>query len=268
MIVFAAIVPHPPLSVSEIGTDEDRKKLKKTLNSFEQIRKGLEKSQPDTIIVISPHGKMKDFSFLVNSALDLSGDFFQFGFEKNFYYKNDMEIVDKLIFACRSNNIPIDSHEDPIDYGTLIPLYHLTKNIDPKIVHISFSLLGYDRHYFFGELIRRVCEDAKTNKKEIKVEKRVAIIASADLSHRLSKSAPLGYSLSAKFFDQKIIELLSGDSVQRLVGFRDEVIKDAAECGFRSILILLGAINKKNYKFHLLSYESPFGIGHLTARFI
>ena len=46
-----------------------------------------------------------------------------------------------------------------------------------------------------------------------------------------------------------------------------KLIFEAEECGLRSILILLGILNRMSYEPQLLSYEAPFGVGYLTLNF-
>ena len=46
----------------------------------------------------------------------------------------------------------------------------------------------------------------------------------------------------------------------------DKVLtENAAECGLRSILILLGILNHIKFQTKILSYEAPFGVGYLVA---
>ena len=54
-IVFACISPHPPLLLPSVGSKEDREKVKKTIESLQLLGKSLEKENPDTIIISSPH---------------------------------------------------------------------------------------------------------------------------------------------------------------------------------------------------------------------
>ena len=266
MIVFAAIMPHPPESIPGIGKEKDFEAIKKTLDSFEQLRLGLEQVDPETIVIISPHAHMEQYSFVINIANKLTGSFMKFGLNEIHNYTNDTEIVDKLAFAC-SVSTSVDDMQTSLssesseflDYGALIPLYHLTKNIKPKIVHLSFSLMDYKFHYRYGEIISKVIN---------KNGGRIAIIASADLSHRLAMNAPAGFSPKAKKFDRDIIHFLGSDDITSIINFDQEVIAEVAECGMRSIIILLGILHGVPYKFELLSYESPLGIGYLTARLV
>jgi len=261
MIVFAAIMPHPPESIPGIGKAENFKTIKKTMDSFEQLRLGLEKVDPELIIIISPHAHMEQYSFVINSASELTGSFMKFGLNEVCSYVNDTEIADKLKFTCSMsvNDFPVYLHPDFLDYGALIPLYHITKNIKPKIVHLSFSLMDYKFHYRYGEIIKKVIDESG---------KRVAIIASGDLSHRLTINAPAGFSPKAKKFDRDVIHFLGSDDITGIMNFDQEVIAEVAECGMRSIIILLGILHDTPYKFELLSYESPLGIGYLTARLV
>lgn len=55
MIKFACFTPHPPLLLPSVGSKEDREKVKKTIESLQLLGKSLEKVNPDTIIISSPH---------------------------------------------------------------------------------------------------------------------------------------------------------------------------------------------------------------------
>jgi MEMO1 family protein len=258
MIVFAAIMPHPPVSIPGIGGKEHSEAIEKTLRSFEVLRTGLEQANPDTIIIISPHAQMEPYSFVINSASDLSGTLEKFGLDMVQSFKNDTETVNKIAYFCQTNEFEAHLHPDFLDHGTLIPLYHLTKNIRPKVVQLSFSLSSYEWHYRYGEIIGNMLEKDES--------KRYAVIASADLSHRLTLEAPAGYSAGARNFDSEIIRHLVNNDILSIMKMQQKTAQEAAECGIRSIIILLGILHGKKYSFELLSYEGPFGIGHMTAR--
>ncbi len=259
MIVFAAIVPHPPFSVPGIGSKEEKNKLKKTIAAFEELRVGLEKAKPDTVIIISPHGRMEDYHFVINSESMLKGGYAEFGLDRVLEFKNDMDIASQIDYCGELIDHFIHLHGSFLDYGSLIPLDHLLKNIKPNVVHLSFSLLSYGKHYTYGELMSNSLR---------KSPKRIAIIASGELSHRLTPDAPVSYSPKAKFFDYWVMEYLVNNDIKALINMEKNVVEDAAECGLRSFLIMLGAIYQEKYKFNTLSYESPFGVGYLIARLI
>ncbi len=259
MIVFASIVPHPPLSIEGIGTKNEISSLRKTLKAFNDLRVGLEKAKPDTVIIISPHGEMEDYNFVINSDSTLKGDYSRFGLNRSFEFKNDNDIVSQIVYCCEMIDMFVHTHDSSLDHGTLIPLNHLLKNINPNVVHMSFSLLSYEKHYEYGELISNVLENSK---------KRIAVIASGELSHRLKPKSKAGYSPKGMLFDQLMLKYLAENNIKALLSMENKMIKDVAECGLRSFLVVLGMIHQKKYKFNMLSYESPFGIGYLIARFL
>lgn len=86
--------------------------------------------------------------------------------------------------------------------------------------------------------------------------KRVAIIASGDLSHALTTDAPACHNPAGEQFDAKIQELLSSHNVTGLLGRNKQLVDNAAECGFRSLLILLGVLRDVNYEYRQYAYET------------
>lgn len=259
MIVFAAIMPHPPESISGTRKPENLKLTEKTLLAFEQLRVEIEQSDPETIVIISPHAYSEPYSFVINSGSELVGNLAELGLDETFSYINDIKIADSLAFQCLVNDLPAHLHPSFLDYGTLIPLYYLTKNIKPKIVQLSFSMMDYNFHFRYGEILRKVINDSG---------QRVAIIASGSLSHKLTPNAPAGYYSEAKKFDADVIHHLGSDDLASIMNFDQQVVAKSAECGLRSIIILLGALHGRNYKFKLLSYEYPLGVGYMTARLL
>ena len=55
MISFACFSPHPPLLLPTVGSKEDRARVKKTITSLEQLGKKLKETNPEQIIISSPH---------------------------------------------------------------------------------------------------------------------------------------------------------------------------------------------------------------------
>lgn len=260
MIVFAAITPHSPVSVPGIGTSSEIAALRHTLGAMERLRAELEHARPDTIVIISPHAKMEPYAFAINQEAKLKGNFADFGLEELLLeFENDFDITDKIAFSCETQEFPGHLHSSFLDHGALVPLYHLTGNMHPKLVHLSFSMLDFSKHYEYGAMLGRICEESN---------KRVAIIASGDLSHRLTPNAPAGYSPNAALFDRRIIGTLQHRDVQALMSLEKEMIEEAAECGLRAFIMLMGMLASRQFRFDLLAYEAPFGIGYLTARLL
>lgn len=259
MLVFAAIVPHPPILIPQIGKN-NLKKLKKTIAAFDILEEDLNAARPETLIVITPHGDLSYETFTINTNQKYRANFQAFGdFSTELEFKADLQLINELR-AKNEVNLPIQLISQPnLDHGASVPLYYLTrKEKNRKIVPINYSFLNYAKHIEFGAALKEAVFSS---------DKRCAIIASGDLSHRLSFQAPAGFSPRAREFDKKLIQLLKKKSVDAVLGIDPALIEDAGECGLRSILILLGAIRNMNYDFQVLSYEWPFGVGYLVGEF-
>jgi len=271
-IKFAAITPHPPVIIPTMGSSLDLRKTDQTRKSMQKIAELFIKSQPEIVILISPHGPVEYQEITINVSPDLLGNFEHFGNYKTYLnFKNDLEIVNSLHQQCLTQKTPVRLMEDPmLDHGALVPLYYLTQNYQKKVkvVPVAYSYPEKQINFDFGKIIFEVCNSEKNK------EKNFAIIASGDLSHRLTSDAPAGFSPKGSEFDKQLIQSLDNNDVQTTLDINDNLIKEAGECGYLSIVILLGAIEQinktrmfKNVKFKSLSYEAPFGVGYLVGYF-
>ncbi|KKQ60510.1 MAG: hypothetical protein US81_C0019G0007 [Parcubacteria group bacterium GW2011_GWE2_38_18] len=259
-IVFSAIVPHPPLLIPSIGK-ENTQQLKSTEQAFKKLEEELYASKPETILIISPHGIVQSNAFTLNLSPEFNGNLETFGdFSTKLNFKGDVG----LAYRIRENletKAPLQLiSEKKLDYGSLIPLYLLTKNMPQvKIIPLYYSGLDLQAHFKFGQVLKR---ELLYNKN------RVAIIASGDLSHRLTKEAPAGYSPKGQKFDQKLIELITKNQSEEVLNLNHKLIMEASECGLKSIIILLGILDGMKHETQKLSYEAPFGVGYLTMNFV
>lgn len=200
----------------------------------------------------------------------LEGDLGQFGARGvRFEFENDLELVEKIVEESRKRDIPIAEVDDELDqknmclpkkldHGTIVPLYFVTKHYSNfKLVHISYGFLSFEQLYEFGTAIG----DAIRNS-----NKKVVFIASGDLSHKLTPNSPNGYTPKGEVFDKKLLDLLSEMKVEEIIGMDKGLIEEAAECGFRSVCVMLGALDGYEVKAEVLSHEGPFGVGYGVAQ--
>lgn len=258
MLSFAAICPHPPILIPDIG-GEEVSKVKKTGEAMESLAEEIKKKNIETVLVISPHGTVFMDAMSVNLAEPLVGDFADFQSDIELEFQNDSELAIYIKNIADSNDLSVQTVSERMDHGALVPLYFLAREMaDIKVCHISFSYLDYGKHFGFGEIIYEAIQNT---------DRKIAIIASGDLSHRLTPEAPAGYSPSGKVFDELLIKNLEENNVRNILNMNSELIENAGECGLRSIIILLGALSNSSYKFEKMSYEGPFGVGYMVGRF-
>jgi AmmeMemoRadiSam system protein B len=261
MLSFASICPHPPLIIPTIGKPDDLKLVSKTIHAMEDLAKTFKESGTEKIVLISPHGPLESDQFTINQSPILSGNFYDFGdVETEFSFKNDQNLLKEIETEAKKARIPLEQvNIEELDHGSLVPLYYLAKSkLDFKVIPLTFSLLDTKIHFKFGKIIQSVIKNQKS---------KIGIVASGDLSHRLTFDAPAGYSPRGKEFDEKLIELIGKKDVKGILNMNPDLIEDAGECGFRSILILLGALDGLNWQPEILSYEGPFGVGYSVINF-
>lgn len=261
--VFASICPHPPILVPKIGGKETAK-VKKTTEAMNELSKIISQKEPETLVFISPHGLVYPDRMNVCGMENLYGDLSYFGApEINFKLKNDLELaseIDKKANQAGIKTLLYNNSQDffILDHGILVPLYFLAQRLDKpfKIVPITYSYQRRIEHYKFGQIIQEILKN---------YHKTVGIIASGDLSHRLIPTDPNGYHPEGKKFDTQLQEALIKKDIRTILEFDEDVLEEAGECGYRSILILLGALSGLKWKAEILSYEGPFGVGYLVC---
>ncbi|MBT3538768.1 AmmeMemoRadiSam system protein B [Candidatus Parcubacteria bacterium] len=259
-LVFAGITPHPPLLIPTIGKDKIEK-IEKTKEAFGKLEQELYLSKPHIIAIISPHGQIYEDAFTLNAHTHFESSFEEFGDHGT---KN--EWVGAMDTAARIGHMANEERmkvqlisEEKLDHGSSVPLFHLTAHLpDVKILPIGYSGLDVKTHLDFGYLLKNAFMDT---------DKRVALIASGDLSHGLTNDSPAGLSKVGEEFDTKIIELLESHNTSGITQLDPKFVEEASQCGYRSLLIALGALQNMDYTFKNYAYEAPFGVGYLTGEF-
>jgi len=261
-VIFGCIVPHPPLMVPDIGKGQEGT-ISLTIRALEKLSVMLADQKPQTVIVISPHGRSFSDAMGLLTAPSSSGDLSSWGVPgPGLRFTNDLDIVRLIQEEARQAGIPVHSIGEKryeLDHGVMAPFHYLAKSIkEAMLVPVTFCWLSPTTHFDFGKAIRRAAEHSG---------KRVAIIASGDLSHRLIPQAPAGYDPAGKTFDGRLVTAIKSLDIDTILGFDPDFVEHAGECGYRSILILLGALEGLKAKPEVLAYEGPFGVGYLTAAF-
>jgi AmmeMemoRadiSam system protein A/AmmeMemoRadiSam system protein B len=258
-LVFSGIAPHPPIMVPEVGR-ESIAGVADSIDAMSELTKRLIVSGAESVILISPHAPLEVDSFVAYDGPHVSGDFSNFNAPgTHFTTAVDDELLTAIKEAAASENYEVTTlPEHELDHGTAVPLYFLLRNgWSGKVVTLGYSFLSNDDHLRFGSCIRKAVDQ---------VGHRVALIASGDLSHRLKPQAPAGYNPNAHVFDEQVVDALRSNEPQRIVNIDLGLRRMAGECGFRSMLVAIGASSELPLSCEVLSYEAPFGVGYLVAQ--
>lgn len=268
MITFAALMPHPPIIVPEVG-GERAHEASLTSQGIQAVARELVQTQPETVVFLTPHGNV--FSDCITCLIEprLEGNLAAFGHpEVAFSHANDLELIQAIGNLAEKHDISmigIDKNTSSrynlnpfLDHGILVPLYFLKQAGlgDKPIAAISIGMLDNIQLYTLGKLIQEAAQN---------VERRVAVVASGDMSHRLKDEGPYDFHPDGSRFDLLVRDLISQGDVEGLFNLPSNLVENAGQCGYPSIIIMLGALDGFKPTAEVFSYEGPFGVGYLTA---
>jgi len=177
--------------------------------------------------------------------------------------KNTIEALEKLgkkLKEVKPDSIIISAPHP--DWGFNVPLFFLAKDFEGEIKTV---LIGIESPQFYFEegkkLYQKVCGGQTSAKK-------LAVIASGDLSHCLKEEGPYGFHPDGPKFDKALIEALKKKDIEKILKL-DDKYPEAGECGLRSFCFLLGILEASgiDWQPEILAYEGPFGVGYLVANF-
>ncbi|MGI6603613.1 MAG: AmmeMemoRadiSam system protein A [bacterium] len=267
-IVWGGIAPHPPIVVPEVGRAEIGK-VSSTRAALQKLAQDLKAAKPEAVIITSPHGPVFSDVVAVSLAPRFSGSFSRFGAPGvRLHRASDLTLAQAIVSESEALKVPVAAlTADELnqygitgerDHGVLVPLYYLEEaGVTCPLVWIGMSLLPPEEIYAFGVAVQRAAE---------KVGKRVAFLASGDLSHRLTRDAPAGYQPEGARFDRMLVDKVRDGDLEGLLRIDPALADKAGECGWRSFMMLAGALDGRVVAPEVLSYEGPFGVGYLVAK--
>ncbi|HYM51530.1 MAG TPA: AmmeMemoRadiSam system protein A, partial [Candidatus Limnocylindrales bacterium] len=170
----------------------------------------------------------------------------------------DLELAQALVRAARADGFRVSPCDDRgLDHGTMVPLWLLPRTrAGKRFVFIGICGWSRARLLAFGEWLHGFLAD-----------RSAILIASGDLSHRLTEAAPYGFRPQGRVFDERVIEALRSSEWEDIASLDADSVEAAGECGLRPLTILLGAARAAGLRSEVLSYEGPFGVGYPVATF-
>lgn len=255
------MVPHPPLIVPEIGQGEERR-VQETTDAYREAARTLAAWRPDTVVILSPHTVMYADYFHISPGDGAKGDFGRFRAPQvKFQVEYDSDFVEELEREADQAGLPagtMGERDRRLDHGTMVPLYFLEKYLEGglggcRFVRIGLSGLPLSRHYGLGQCIQRTAG---------RLNRRIAVVGSGDLSHKLKAEGPYGFAPEGPGYDERIMDVMGRAAFGELFDFPEDFCQKAAECGHRSFVIMAGALDGLALETRRLSHEGPFGVGY------
>lgn len=261
-IIAGFMVPHPPMIVPAVGRGSEAQ-VEETARAYEKVAEEIAALCPETIVITSPHSIMYADYFHLSPGSSASGSFAAFrapsvSFDEHY----DEELVSEICRLADEEEFPagtLGERDASLDHGTMVPLWFIrNKYKEGKIVRIGLSGLPLIDHYRLGQLIRQAAENTG---------RRVVMIASGDLSHKLQEYGPYGYVPEGPEYDERIMDVMGRAAFGELFGFDESFCDRAAECGHRSFVIMAGAFDGTAVTAERLSHQDITGVGYGICTF-
>ncbi len=259
MLKGAFIVPHPPLIIPEVGAGR-QSAVQKTIDAYRKVAERIQALQPQVLVIASPHAEGYADRFVISAGQGAEGSFAGFGAPQvRLKTRGDADLAGRIARLAGPEGLPLVEEDSALDHGTMVPLYFMRAlGLDIPLVRVSISGLSAESHRSLGRCIDRAAEE---------LGRSYVFVASGDLSHKLLKEGPYGYAAQGPSFDRQIREAVEACDCSRFFAFPEDFARRAAECGLRTFQMMAGALEGKEIRSEVLSYEGPFGVGYLVAAF-
>ncbi|MBQ5360162.1 MAG: AmmeMemoRadiSam system protein A [Lachnospiraceae bacterium] len=261
-ILAGFMVPHPPLIVPAVGRGGEEE-IEETTRAYERVADEIAALKPETIIITSPHSIMYADYFHISPRDSARGSFANFGAsEVSFREEYDTELVEAICDLAYEKDFPagtMGERDRSLDHGTMVPLYFIEQKYRTfKLVRIGLSGLPLTDHYKLGQMISRAVDQTG---------RRVVMVASGDLSHKLQDYGPYGYAPEGPEYDSRIMDVMERGAFGELLEFDEGFCDRAAECGHRSFVIMAGAMDGRAVKAQTYSHQDVTGVGYGIGSF-
>lgn len=257
-IVGAAFLPHTPLLLPT--TDPPHaKRMRGLRQAVEDVVAWSHAAQPDVVLCFNPHAPSVGNQFTFNLAERYTAAFDEFG---DLSTKAVVPGTPTFAYSLKEHLeaiLPVASVIEPrVNYGTGLPAYFYQQlQPQPTWIEVSARRTDLADHLAFGTRLQGLLINSR---------KRVLILATGEVTARLTEAAPHGRSPEAAPFRKHWLEALRGNTLGDFLHAAPAAQVDAvASCGSWSTAQLLGTTVSMRTHVSVLYDEAPYGVGYVVA---
>ena len=271
-LVFACIAPHGSEVIEELARDAAQ--MAATRRAMEELGRRAAEAQPETMVVITPHGVRVEGAVCVMTTERAVGvlEEKEWPGRVEVDMRVDTELGQRIAdLAGGEHGVPVataiygassgDGCFTPLDWGAVVPLWFLGARwpTPPAVVSITPSrAVSLKQLYEFGRAVARAAEESG---------RRVALVASADWGHAHNADGPYGFDPASAEYDRMIVETVREDKLESLLDADLDFADGAKVDGLWQAVMLAGALRDAPMRGELLSYEAPTYFGMLVAAY-
>ena len=269
-LVFAGIAPHGGIAVPEAVAAEVAATAAPTTAALEEMGRRLEAARPDVVAVLTPHNVHVEGLFAVVTAGRCAGALEGSREPVRLDLACDRELARSVLAELRTRGLPAagvsyggnDPAEAvmPMDWAVLIPLWFLggRSAAPPPVVVVSPAReLGPAEHVAAGAALAAAAE---------RLDRRLAVVASADHGHAHREDGPYGFHPAAAEYDRRVQAIVAGGDLAPLLDLDPALVADAKADSWWQLLMLHGVLGGRR-EAEVLSYQAPTYFGMLCGVF-
>jgi AmmeMemoRadiSam system protein A len=257
-ISCAVLMCHAPIVIPAIAAQQAHA-CSTTTEAMRKTARALIAHEPALVVLISPHAPRRPKSLGVTFDQVLSGDFARFG-HPQVALRFEGAPQQAASIARHAESHQVSTHVlqgSALDHGSLVPLFFLHEaGYRGRVIVVSLPYPGSDLETAFGEALRDAAQASR---------ERWAILASGDMSHRLTRNAPAGYEPRAHEFDKGFARALRHGDLRAALAPDPDLQELAAEDVVQSTAVAAAAVQYAARGTQVFAYEAPFGVGYLEA---
>jgi aromatic ring-opening dioxygenase LigB subunit len=272
-LVYACIAPHGSEAIAELASREAQRKFAPTAAGLRMLATEVGRSEPDTIVLATPHNLRLWKKIGVVSAEYSTGTLQASPRNRatvRLKAKGDVKFAKDLVQRSEKAKLPVVganygtaeglTSDMPMDWGTLVPLWFMIPRCKrkPKLVIVTPSReIPLRENYKFGQLIAEQSEADRS--------KRVIFVASADQAHAHRRTGPYGYNRRAKEYDAFVLNALNNNRLADILRIPPDLVEAAKPDSLWQMTFLAGIAEKIEMKEELVSYDVPTYFGMICA---
>ncbi|MCB1053722.1 MAG: hypothetical protein H6510_13305 [Acidobacteria bacterium] len=255
VVCWSGLAPHPPIIVDGVGGLRARE-ANQTIAAMADLAQDMIQTQPELLILVSPHTPRPHSGLAFYDTTLLEGDFSAFGAPDS-----EVSLINDVTMGRHLQaRIPeLQALHAPLDHGATVPLWFFQEAgwQGPTFV---LGLPWREDHYleWVGDQIAHVLTYD---------DRKVALLASGDMSHCLKPGAPSGFDPVGREFDQQFSQLIQLGQFEQAAHLPKPLQESACQDVVASCRVIWQASHYAKHNHRLLSYEGPFGVGYSVACF-
>ncbi len=277
-IVLAAKVTHvPSLMLSEREGSPLKGMRDGAIKSLRELGRRARERSVDTFVVFDTHW-LSNFGYHINANARHKGSYTSHEAPhmiQNLGYDlpGDPALAEQIATEARRMSLNVLAHKVQtlgLEYGTIVPMHYMNAEGRANVVSVASPLFtSVDESRTLGDAVRRAVEVC---------DRKVALIASGSLSHRLWPNKNLGpeawTTVASEFnrqVDLRVLELWQQRRYKEFVAMLpDYAVKCNGEGGMADTIMLFAALGWDAYAGEaeqLCEYFPSSGSGQVSVEF-